>query len=177
MTNDHPSPFRSYCVPITRVFRFLVILQLLSYTCLPYMYLFVYMVAMNTTVSSELLHGRMHFALYSFRIKHTLIFQVFVAKNSLQMELYEKICCRKCEHTIIFIDGNFPNYSSELSGGKIHDSLYNKFHGKGWWQWLSHAHAIDRKIDQVKTLSPNLKLSLKTTSCEPTCTIFRNSFH
>ena len=53
MTNDHPTPFHSYCVAITRVSRFSVTLQLLSYSCPPC--LFVYMVAANTTVPSELL--------------------------------------------------------------------------------------------------------------------------
>ena len=51
VANDHPTFFHSYCVAITRVFRFSVTLQLLSHSCPPY--LFVYVVAVNSTISFE----------------------------------------------------------------------------------------------------------------------------
>ena len=59
MTNDHPTPFHSYCISIIQVFWFSITLQLLSYSCPPY--LFVHVVAANTTVSSKLLHTQAHY--------------------------------------------------------------------------------------------------------------------
>ena len=118
MTNDHPTPFHTYCVAITRVFRLSVTLQLLSYSFPPYCFVCVvavYVVAANTTVFSEpLLSNKTYKKFWNDKMSSWKMF--------VQMELYINFPVRNfyirkllntkiSQTTVVTTFPSFPNSS------------------------------------------------------------------